>query len=163
MARPAVYLETTICSYLAAWPMAQLAAAARQQVTHEWWQTRRDKFDLYVSELVIEEASAGDSEAAERRLQMIADLPVLAATDGSFGLQERILNETGFPARARADAGHIAIATVHGMEFLLTWNMTHIANAEFDAAIRAVCFDAGFEPPIICTPDELMGLETTDD
>jgi hypothetical protein len=73
MARPAVYLETTICSYLAAWPMAQLAAAARQQVTHEWWQTRRDKFDLYVSELVIEEASAGDSEAAERRRLRAAD------------------------------------------------------------------------------------------
>lgn len=92
-----VYLETTICSYLAAWPMPQLAATARQQITHEWWRMRRDEFDLYVSELVILEASAGDAGAAERQLQLIADLPVLSATEDSSRLQERLLHETGFP------------------------------------------------------------------
>lgn len=163
MSGPAIYLETTICSYLAAWPMAQLAAAARQQITHRWWQTRRNDFELYVSQLVIQEASAGDPAAAERRLQLISDLPLLAATDESFRLQEQILAESGFPERARADAGHIAIAAVHGMDYLLTWNMTHIANAEFEAGIRAVCLDAGYDPPTICTPDELMGPGEHDD
>lgn len=143
--------------------MPQLAAAARQQITHDWWRTRRDDFELYVSELVILEASAGDPSAAERRLELISNLPILSSNDESFSLQERLLNETGFPERARADAGHVAIATIHAMDYLLTWNMTHIANAEFEEAIRSVCLDAGYVPPTICTPDELMGLETPND
>jgi len=161
-ARHAVYVETTIISYLTAWPMREVVAAARQELTQQWWSTRRSKFDLFVSELVVAEAAAGDADAAERRLAVINDLSLLPVTEEAVALQERLLTETGFPAKARVDAGHIAIATLQGMNYLLTWNMTHIANAEFDAEIRDVCMNAGYEPPKICTPEELMGGDPTD-
>jgi hypothetical protein len=158
--KPSVYLETTICSYLTAWPMREIVAAARQQLTADWWHDRREPFELFVSDLVIDEASAGDADAAARRLALIKGIAVLPSTEDSATLALRLLTETGFPPRARADADHIAVAAVHGIDYLLTWNMTHIANAEFGEAIRDVCLDAGFPPPKICTPEELMGLRS---
>jgi predicted nucleic acid-binding protein len=152
-----VYLETSIVSYLVARPSRDLVTAARQQLTHDWWARRRPAFDVCVSALVVAEAAAGDRDAAERRAQLIRDLPSLAIPDEAIALAQAPIASVGLPARAAADALHISVAACHGIDYLLTWNSTHIANAEFRPRIEQACRDNGFEPPVLCTPDELMG------
>jgi len=154
--RPKVYIETTIPSYLTAWPSRDLVVAARQQITREWWQIRRPDFDLFASQLVIDEASEGDPDAAKRRLEVLKDIPLLALSEDVAELAQAIIERVPFPERAAADALHIAIAVVNGMDYLLTWNCTHIANAALRGAIESVCRSRGYEAPIICTPEELM-------
>jgi hypothetical protein len=153
-----VYLETSIISYLAAYPSRDLITAARQQLTHEWWTRRRSAFEVYISELVITEAAAGDADAARRRAQWIEDLPSLSILDEAIALARQLVQAARFPDRAAVDALHIALAACHGMDYLLTWNSTHIANAEFRPKVEKCCRDNGYEPPVLCTPDELMGF-----
>ncbi len=157
--KPKLYLETTIPSYLTSRPSRDLVVAAKQQVTRQWWEQRRHEFDVCVSQFVIDEASAGDVVLASARLQVIKGLPLLdvlpevAESAGS-------IRELGFiPERAGADATHIAIAAVHGVDFLLTWNCRHIANAAIARRVVRACESHGFECPVICTPDELLGEE----
>ncbi len=150
-----VYIETTIPSYLTAWPNRDLIKAVQQQITREWWQTR-DRFDLLVSQLVLEESSEGDPQAATERLKALADLPVLRISEGAIALASRLVDEVALPAKAAADALHIAVAVVGGVDYLLTWNCKHIANAAMRHMIEAVCRADGYEPPVICTPVELM-------
>jgi hypothetical protein len=152
--RPTIYLETTIPSYLTAWPSRDLVRAAHQQITREWW-ARRDKFDLYSSRLVVQECQAGDAQAAADRLAALRGIPLLAQEDEVGELAEALVRDVPLPEKAVADALHIATAAVHGMQYLLTWNCTHIANATLRPRIEAVCRAAGFEPPLICTPEEL--------
>lgn len=154
--RPRVYLETTIPSYLAAWPSRDLVMAAHQQTTREWWDSRRQDFDLFVSQFVIDEASAGDADAAGRRLEALADVPLLDPTEDAYVLAHELMRRVPLPAKAGADSLHIAIATVNGMDYLLTWNCTHIANAALRSSIETVCRDCGYQPPVICTPEELL-------
>jgi hypothetical protein len=151
-----VYLETTIPSYLTAWRSPELVMAARQQITREWWDNRRHDFELFVSQLVIDEASAGDPVAAARRLEVLNGIPLLSAHDEIDILAEALLAELSLPDRSAADAVHIALAVVNGIDFLLTWNCTHIANAAFRPVIHSVCRLYGHEAPVICTPEELM-------
>jgi hypothetical protein len=150
-----VYLETSFVSYLAARPSRDLVAAGRQQITVDWWYRHRGRFFLYVSGLVLREASLGDPSAAEARLAAVSGLPLLAASVEAEQLARTLLVTGTLPAKAQDDAAHIAIATVHGMDFLLTWNFRHIANAERREAVAAVCRTAGYAPPVICTPEEL--------
>ena len=153
-----VYLETSIISYLAARPSRDLVTAARQQLTHEWWTRRRSAFEVCISELVVAEAAAGDpDDAAERRAQLIRDLPSLSISEEAIALARNLVQGAGIPARAAADALHISLAACHGIDYLLTWNSTHIANAELRPKVERACRDNGYEPPVLCTPDELMG------
>ena len=154
--KPKVYLETTISSYLASRPSRDLVIAGNQELTHEWWTERRHTFDLYVSQYVLDEAALGDSDAARRRMDILADLKELEASEGAERLTEKLLGEGVVPREAATDAAHIAVATGHGMDFLLTWNCRHIANARMLRKIYSVCDAAGFICPIICTPAELM-------
>ena len=154
--KPKAYLETTIASYLTARPSRDLITAANQQMTHDWSDNHRGKFALYVSQFVIEEASAGDQEAAIRRLAVLEDLPQLDVTDAVQHLAQALLTHVPLPANAQVDALHIAVATVHGMDYLLTWNCTHIANATLRHRIEAICRATGYEPPTICTPQEFL-------
>jgi predicted nucleic acid-binding protein len=153
---PTVYLESSVISYLAARPSRDIVVAAHQQLTHEWWDRRREKFELYVSVEVLNEIRRGDADEARRRLAYVESLPVLAADEQARGLAAEILRSSALPAKAVADALHIAIATVNGMEFLLTWNCTHIANGIVLRTVTRVCREAGFEPPTVVTPEELM-------
>lgn len=155
--RPSIYLETTIPSYLTARRSRDLLISARQIATQEWWAARKD-FELYVSQLVIDEATAGDEAAAARRLNALTDLPLLDVTKRVDALAQRLIVGVPMPQNAIADAYHIAIAAVGGMDYLLTWNMTHIANAVLRKRIDQVCWSFPVEPPTICTPDELMKL-----
>ncbi len=155
--KPSVYLETTVPSYLTAWRSPELVMAARQQITREWWDTKRGLFDLFVSQLVIDEAAAGDPDAAARRLAVIDGLPLLEAAEGTDRLATALTAALSLPPRATADATHIAVAVVNGMDYLLTWNCTHIANAAFRPTIEATCEALGYRLPVICTPEELLG------
>ncbi len=154
--KPRIYLETTIASYLTAWPSRDLVTAAHQQITREWWEKRRKEFDLYVSQLVIQEASRGDPEAAARREEVLKGIQLLSPKEEALVLSGDLLKKVPLPAKAAIDAGHIALAVVHGMDYLLTWNCAHLANAELRPKIEAVCRFHGYEPPILCTPEELL-------
>jgi hypothetical protein len=153
--QPKVYLETTIPSYLTAWPSRDLVKAAHQQITREWWQNRT-KFDLHISQLVLREASGGDAEAARLRLEALRGIPVLALSPAASALAQQLVQQGPLPENAVADALHIAIAVVNGMDYLLTWNCAHIANAALRHRIEAICRASGYEPPVLCTPEELM-------
>ncbi|MBL0717242.1 MAG: type II toxin-antitoxin system VapC family toxin [Desulfosarcina sp.] len=154
---PTVYLETTIPSYLTAWKSKDIIIAGKQEVTRIWWNERRDDFLLYVSPYVLDEVSHGDPEAAQKRMEIIQNIPVLAVDEEVARLAEIIIKDTIIPEKASTDALHIAVATRHGIDFLLTWNCTHIANAEIMRKVDKTMENHGFEIPVICTPDELMG------
>ena len=157
--KPRVYLETTIPSYLTAWPSRDLVRAAHQQITRDWWDRRRAEFELYISQVVLRECQAGDATAAAERLKVLQDLPLLEQTEEATRLAQALVERVPLPERAAVDALHVAIATVHGVDYLLTWNCTHIANATLRDPIESVCRENGYEPPAICTPDELLAEE----
>jgi hypothetical protein len=154
--KPTVYVETTVPSYLTAWQSRDVVRAGEQQVTRDWWE-RRTEFELRVSSLVLLECGAGDSDAAALRLAALDGVPVLAQTLEAETLADTLLREVPLPAKAAADALHIAVAAVNGVAYLLTWNCTHIANATLRPRIEAICRQLGYEPPVICTPTELLG------
>jgi predicted nucleic acid-binding protein len=160
--KPSVYVETTIPSYLTAWPSRDLVRAAHQQITREWW-ARRNGFNLYSSRLVVQECEAGDPVAAADRLAALAGIPLLEQETDVADLARALLRDVPRPAKAAADALHIATAAAHGMQYLLTWNCTHIANVALRPGIEAVCRAAGLEPPLICTPEELPTEGLSDD
>jgi hypothetical protein len=130
--------------------------ASNQQLTREWWTRRSQDFELCVSQFVLDEASLGDPEAARRRLEFLANVPLLDASDEVHILAEELYQRIPLPAKARTDSLHIAIAAVNGIDYLLTWNCTHIANATTRPIIELICRKSGHEPPIICTPQELL-------
>jgi hypothetical protein len=152
-----VYLETTIPSYLTAWPSRDLIIAGHQHLTKEWWRTRRDEFELCISQFVLDEASAGDAQAAQERLAILKPLPLLDISEAVLELASAILQSGIIPANAARDAAHISISAVHDIDFLLTWNCAHIANAQLVKKVQAICTQHGFPCPLICTPEELMG------
>jgi len=152
-----VYLESTIPSYLTAAPSRDLVIAAHQQVTSEWWRTRRTAFDLYISQFVLDEISKGDAEVAQKRVNAVRGISLLDITDEVLGLAAGFVASRIIPKKAGTDAVHIALAAVHHIDFLLTWNCKHLANAAIVRAIEAVCLKRGFPCPVICTPEELMG------
>lgn len=158
--KPRVYVETSVLSYLTSWPSRDLVQAAHQRITAEWW-AGRERFELFISEAVLVEAGRGDPDAAKRRLAAAEGLSSLVATTEAQGLASALVQAAAIPAKAAVDAAHVAIATVHGMGFLLTWNCTHIANAVMREKIEEVCRRTGFKPPVICTPEELTIQEDT--
>lgn len=155
--KESVYLETTIVSYLTAWLSRDLIRAAHQQITQEWWSNRRKDFELFVSEFVINEASAGDAEAAEKRLAALEGIALLDVNTEVEDLAKKLVAEEALPPKAATDALHIAVATAHDIDYLLSWNCKHIANAEMQDAIERVCEESGYRCPKICTPEELLG------
>ena len=154
--KPKVYIETSIPSYLTARQNNDIRSMANQNTTIEWWENRRVNFDIFVSEFVIAESSQGHPEASARRLAAIEGIPELDITDEVRQLAVAFIDEGSLPIKAEIDAYHISVATVNGMDYLLTWNCTHIANAVMRPKIEAVCRNHEYEPPIICTPQELM-------
>jgi predicted nucleic acid-binding protein len=151
-----VYIETSIPSYLTARPSRDIRAAAWQQITAQWWDEARPDYELFTSELVLVEASAGDPEAARRRLEALQGVAELPIDREVQELAEALILKGGVPTGAEADALHIAVATVHRIDYLLTWNFRHIDNAATKPLIRAICADAGYSCPEICAPVELL-------
>ena len=150
-----VYIESSVISYLVARPSRDVVIAARQAITVEWWQSRRDRFDTYISALVEEEISDGDLDAVRLRLDAVADVPSLATTREAQLLATRLVADGAIPESSLEDALHIGIAAAHGMQYLLTWNFKHINNAETKAGIEAVIEQEGYLCPVLCSPEEL--------
>ncbi|GAK53127.1 hypothetical protein U14_04387 [Candidatus Moduliflexus flocculans] len=158
MKKTRIYIETSIVSYLTARMSRDLIVAARQQITQEWWDNHQSKFEVYISELVMQEAGIGDADAVQRRLGVIAAMPRLQVNAHVIALAKQIVRDHALPSKAIADATHIALAVVHQMEYLLTWNCKHIANAQLQKGIWSVIQQQGYPIPILCTPEELMGV-----
>lgn len=153
---PRVYIETTFISYLTARPSRDVVIAGHQQTTHEWWDTRRESYELCVAQLVLREAAAGDPHAAQERLAILQTMTLLEITPAALSLMRDLLQADALPAKAGNDALHIAIAAAQGISYILTWNCRHMANAVMRPIIEAVCAGKGFKAPIICTPEELL-------
>lgn len=151
-----VYLETTFISYLVARPARNLVTAAHQQVTRDWWQHRRRDFNCVISQVVIDEISAGDESEARKRLEIAASLDALPVSATVESLIKSIINAGILPEAAVRDAAHIAVATIYGVEYLLTWNCKHLANAQIAKRVARICDDLGFTMPVVCTPEELF-------
>ena len=152
-----VYLETTFISYLVARPSLDLLVAAHQQITQDWWANRRSEFECSVSQVVIDEASLGDPAEVKKRLAVINDLPTLDVTDDAKALAKAIMAAGILPPHAFPDAAHVAVSAAHAVDYLLTWNCKHLANAQIARRIEVVCERLGCQMPIICTPEALMG------
>jgi len=151
-----LYLESTIPSYHVARPSKNLVLAAHQIVTRDWWMRRLSDFEVYISDVVLDEIALGEPAMAKKRLALVRPFPLLAATDESRQLARALIESGPLPAKAVRDAAHIAFASVHGMDFLLTWNCRHIHNAMISRRLSGVCAALGFTLPVLCTPRELM-------
>jgi len=151
-----VYIETTIVSYLAARLSKNTVIAGRQVLTQDWWEECRHSFDLVVSELVFQEADDGDPEIAKKRINYLNDIDSLEITDESVLLADSLIKQSAVPQNFGEDALHIAICAVNGIEFLLTWNCKHLANAIRRHKIESTVENNGYRCPVICTPAELM-------
>jgi predicted nucleic acid-binding protein len=158
-----VCIETSIVSYLTAKPSRDVRAAAWQQITGQWWEEARASYDLFTSELVIVEASAGNAEASALRLKALEGIAELPIDKETQKLAERLILNKGIPSAAEADALHVAVAAVHHIDYLLTWNFRHIDNATKKPIIRSICANAEYVCPEICTPMELLPEGNDDD
>ena len=156
--KKATYIETSIVSYLTARPTNNLLAAAWQKITVDWWDMQRIRFDLYTSDVTVEEAGRGDPEAATRRLMALSGIPILPITEAVVALSKALVQGRALPSKALDDALHIAVSAVHGVDYLLTWNCRHLDNAETKPIMRSICTLHGHTSPEICTPQELMGV-----
>ena len=152
-----VYIETSIVGYLTARSTKNLILAANIEVTKDWWKLCRSAFRLYVSQVVLDEVMEGDIEMAVKRSEVLKGLPLLKLSQAAQELARQFLAKSNLPPKAADDAVHIAVATVHGMDYLLTWNCKHIANAQIQKKLSEICLNFGYELPTICTHYELTG------
>jgi predicted nucleic acid-binding protein len=157
-----VYIETSVISYLVARPSRSIMTEACQLATKQWWDNRRSQFELFTSELVLAEAGQGDPDAARRRKEELKNIPDLEVTNSAVTLARTLVDQRALPREAMDDALHLAVAAVHGVDYLLTWNCRHLDNAEMKPLMRSVCAIAGYRCPEICTPQELMGEQNDD-
>lgn len=156
--KPSVYLETTIIGYLAMRVSGILRIAANHETTRDWWDNHRQRFELFVSRYVVDECSGGNPVAARERLVLLDGIPLLEISDAVILLAESLLHNVPFPAKAAVDAYHISVAAMNGVQYLLTWNCKHIANPSLRPRIEFLCREMGYEPPVICTPLELLEI-----
>jgi hypothetical protein len=154
-----LYVETTIFGYLTARPSREVVTAGHQKTTKQWWSQRREAFELFCSELVIEEIGTGDPSEATKRLSLVEGIAVLALSPEALALAKALLKRKALPPKAENDALHVALAAVNDMKYLLTWNCRHLANASLRSVIERVCKKAGYTCPIICTSEELVEEE----
>jgi len=154
--KPSIYVETSIVSYLTGRPSRDVIVAGRQAMTVEWWATCQERFDLYVSALVVTEAEDGDPAAVQRRISVIQGVPALAVSDEAKDLALQMIDGGPMPKEYPEDALHIAVCALNGIDYLVTWNCTHLANATMRRQVERFLEAAGYVCPVICTPEELM-------
>jgi len=154
-----VYIETTIPSYLAAHPSKQEPMALHQTLTHDWWNQQRHRFSLHTSIYTRNEAAAGDPAAALRRLSYLDQIPDLDSPVELPKLESDIISLFQLPAKAATDASHLGMAIFHRMDYLLTWNCTHLANAILQKELLDYCLKKGLHYPVVCTPETLIQLQ----
>ncbi|MEZ6100292.1 MAG: type II toxin-antitoxin system VapC family toxin [Pirellulaceae bacterium] len=156
-----VYIETTVVGNIAGRIHSDPLIASRQTITRNWWSTALDRYDIFASELVIDECNDGDPTAAAERLLVLDGIRLIQSSTEAESLVEALIDGHAVPASEPRDASHIAIAATNGIEFLVSWNFKHILNPSTTRMIESICRDCGFEPPSLCTPEQL--LEAYDD
>jgi predicted nucleic acid-binding protein len=151
-----IYLETTVVSYYTSKPSRDIIVLAHQEITRQWWPRALERYDIFISEVVIEEAELGDQEAAKRRLEELKDFPLLELNDKVEEMAKVYMEKLEIPEKSFRDATHLAVASVHNIDYLVTWNCTHLANGEVIKELMKINESFGIHTPIICTPEELM-------
>ncbi len=154
-----VYIETTVVGNIAGRLHPNPAISARQQLTRDWWVTASSRYKLVVSQLTIDECGDGDPDAAYERLDVIRHLPLLDESLAVELLADLLIARLAVPASQPRDALHIATAAVHGIQFIATWNFKHILNPYLQHKIADTCREGGYNPPVICTPEQLKATE----
>lgn len=158
MTKKRVYVESSVISYLTARPSNDILKLAKQRQTQMWWE-QRETWELFVSRVVVREIGDGNPDAAQKRLLVIGGLLLLPETDEAQQLADRLIAAGILPRKAVADAAHIAIATVNDMDYLTTWNQTHIFNPYTIEKLYATIREAGYKPPILVRPDNLLEMK----
>ena len=157
-----IFIETTIPSYYVSRPSRNLLQFARQELTSEWWDGRRHEFDLFTSQLVLDEAAEGEPAKADERRKLLAGLELLDLNEQVEALAAKLVGSGILPATAIRDASHLAAAGVHGMNFLLTWNCKHIANPFIADRLQSCFSSMGVQLPSICTPEQFITNDDND-
>ncbi len=152
-----VYIETSVVSYLSGRISRDVIIVGRQEITREIWPLLIEHFDCYISALVREEIERGDPGAAASRLATLKEIDTLTTSDEARDLAKAIVVNGLIPSRFPEDALHIAIAAMHGLDYVLTWNFKHLNNVQTKVKIADFIEDCGYEPPLVCSPDELFG------
>ena len=150
-----VYIESSVISYITAKPSRDVVVSARQTLSIEWWENKRNQYEVYISELVLEEIASGDSSAAQKRLNIVKNITTLEATLEAKELASLLISEGAVPENSPEDALHIGLAAAQGADYLLTWNFKHINNASTRTKIVKIIEKKGFVCPILCSPEEL--------
>ncbi|MDR0868436.1 MAG: type II toxin-antitoxin system VapC family toxin [Planctomycetota bacterium] len=153
-----IYIETTIPSYATARPSADLIKAARQNLTLLFWENERQNYNLYVSDYVFDECVKGDKKAAQRRLNFIADIPMLhptARTESLAAIYQELLH---IPESAKTDAYHLAICVESEIDYLMSWNYSHMS---VDAFVKLSAYNnaRGVRTPFLITPEYFYKME----
>ena len=156
-----VYIETTVVGNIAGRTHTNPLMAARQSITRNWWGTALSRYEVFASELVISECNGGDPTAAAERILVLEGVPLIQSSPDAETLVKALIDGHAVPASEPRDAAHIAIAATNGIDFLASWNFKHIINPSTTRMIESICRDCGFEPPLLCTPEQL--LETYND
>ena len=154
--KESVYLDTSVVSYYTSKPSRDIIALAHQEITRQWWHKAINRYNVFISEVVIEEASFGDPDAAKRRLEELIDFPHLELDDMVEEMAKIYMERLDIPEKSFRDAAHLAVASVHDIDYLVTWNCTHLANGEVIKKLVKINESSGIHTPIICTPEELM-------
>lgn len=154
--KPVVYVETSVVSYYTARPSRDIIVRAHQETTRRWWPYAKERFELVVSELVVLEAREGDPDASQKRLKAIEGMPILLITPQQREIADRYLADLPLPEKANRDALHLALASLQAVEYLVTWNCTHIANEIIRRSLAIINVALGLSTPIICTPKEML-------
>ena len=157
-----VFIETTIPSYYVARRARDIVQAARQELTIEWWDNHRSRYELLSSKIVMNELARGEKKMATKRLELLENIPLLVISDSVIKIAEELLQDGVVPPKAADDAFHIACAGVHRVDFLLTWNCTHIANPHNRHRIERCFARYQISMPVICTPEEFIGDDYAD-
>jgi predicted nucleic acid-binding protein len=154
--KPRLYIETSVISYYTARPSRDLIVAGHQQITQQWWLQQLARYEPYISEVVQEEISRGDPPAVALRLRAVRGFARLLVTPDVTRLARKYYDALDLPDKARLDALHLALAVQHGMDYLVSWNFTHIVGARPRGVIQKINYRLRLETPIICTPEELI-------
>lgn len=154
-----VYLETTVIGNIAGRLHPNASIADRQNITRKWWDTASLRYRLVTSQITLDECSDGDPVAAAERLSIVSGIELLDVNDAASALTKALLKGLAVPVSQPRDALHIAIAAVHGIEFIATWNFKHILNPHVQTRIMNTCRNQGYAPPVICTPEQLAETE----
>jgi len=151
-----IYIETSVVSYFTARPSRDIMIAGHQEATRDLWPEFVAKYETYISALVYDEVGKGDPTQAKMRLASIEPFPMLGIDDEAKSLAEKIIANRGIPEKYPEDALHIAVATVNGIEVVITWNFAHLNNPFTRRAVRRIVEDEGYTCPEICSPEELL-------